>query len=152
MYLNALFFILQLLLFKQNQYVERRKVSSVIRIPSEEIKEIFTGIAKLRHNKGWELSLPTDHEFISKHPDIVARQNSIWEQRSKQLSEYLKDPKEKRQRRKSKSVSEECRNNKNEENDSGTEKSKSPVVAKKLKVIKGASDSANKSDSIGGKS
>lgn len=151
---------MQLLLFKQNQYVERRKVSSVIRIPSEEIKEIFTGISKLRHNKGWELALPTDHDFIAKYPDVVARQNSMWEQRSRQISEFLKDSKDKKPRRKSKSVSEECKSNKSDirdcngssENESGTEKSKSPVVAKKVKVNKGANDNASKNECVSAKS
>lgn len=141
----------QLLLFKDKQFVERRKVSSEIRIPSEEIKEIFTGIAKLRHNKGWELTLPPDQEFINKHPEIVQRQNLMWEQRSRQLSEFIKDSKEKRQRRKSKSVSEECKANKSEardsnlssDTDSGTEKSKSPIAAKKLKLSKNMGDNKN---------
>lgn len=71
----------QLLLFTRNQYVERRKVSSVIKIPTEEIKEIFTGISKLRYSKGWELALPTDSDFINKYTDIVQRQNALWDQR-----------------------------------------------------------------------
>lgn len=153
-------FIFQLLLFKQNQYVERRKVSSVIRVPSEEIKEIFTGIAKLRHNKGWELALPTDHDFIAKHPDIVMRQNSIWEQRSKQLSEFLKDPKEKKQRQKSKSVSEDSKSAKNEardgnissDNDSNKDKLKLPGIAKRLKVNKGTNDAVIKNERVSAKS
>lgn len=71
----------QLLLFTRNQYVERRKVSSVIKIPTEEIKEIFTGISKLRYSKGWELALPTDADFINKYTDMVQRQNALWDQR-----------------------------------------------------------------------
>lgn len=126
----------QLLLFKQNQYVERKKVSSVIRIPAEEIKEIFTGIAKLKHNKGWELALPVDHDFISKHLDTVNRQNLMWDQKAKQVNDYFKDTKDKRQRRKSKSVSEECKSRDcgvSSDNDSGTEKAsnKSLIVIRK---------------------
>ncbi|XP_974028.2 DNA-directed RNA polymerase III subunit RPC5 [Tribolium castaneum] len=120
-----------LYLFTKNQYVERKKVSSVMKIPSEEVKEIFTGFSRLRHNKGWELVLPTDNDFILKHGDIVQRQGEAWEQKFKQLSEFLKD--NKRQRRKSKSVSEDCkmRNGVSSDNDSGTEKNKSPVAARK---------------------
>lgn len=111
----------------------------MIRIPTEEVKEIFTGIAKLKHNKGWELALPTDHDFITKHLDTVNRQNLMWDQRAKQVSDYFKDNKDKRQRRKSKSVSEECKGRDcgvSEDNDSGAEKTitKSPVVVKKNKV------------------
>lgn len=102
-----------------------------MKIPSEEVKEIFKGFSKLSHNKGWELVLPTDNDFIAKHSDIVQKQNEAWEQKFKQLSEFLKD--NKRQRRKSKSVSEDCkvRNGMSSDNDSGTEKNKSPVAARK---------------------
>ncbi|KAJ8979411.1 hypothetical protein NQ317_015843 [Molorchus minor] len=79
-----------LYLFTKNQYVERKKVSSVLRIPSEEIKEIFLGISKLRrHNKGWELHLPIDQDFINKHSDIAQKQNLFWEHRFHQLSEFF---------------------------------------------------------------
>lgn len=118
--------------------MERKKVSSVIRIPAEEVKEIFTGIAKLKHNKGWELALPTDHDFISKHLDIVNRQNLMWDQKAKQVSDYFKDTKDKKQRRKSKSVSEECKSRDcgvSSDNDSGAEKpnNKSPIAVRKSK-------------------
>lgn len=126
-----------------------------MKIPSEEVKEIFTGISKLRHNKGWELSLPGDQDFLIKHIDVVQKQMAFWEQRYHQLTEFLRDNKEKRQRRKSKSVSEDnsgasvankLRSNgslvvansyTSSDNDSGTERSnKSPIVAKKLKTVK----------------
>lgn len=107
-------------------------MSSVLRIPSEELKEILTGISKLRHNKGWEMVLPVDNEFISKYPEIVQRQNHIWEQRMEQLEEFIKDAKTSK-RRKSKSVSEDTKVKKegvSSENDSGTEKTKSPISAR----------------------
>lgn len=132
--------------------MERRKVSSVIRVPMEEIKEIFMGISKLRYNKGWELALPADVEFINKYPDIVQRQNVMWEQREIQLSDFFKETsaKEKKQRRKSKSVSEDSSKGvkrdgqgnikdsyASSDTDSGTEKNKSsPVAARKNKVAK----------------
>ncbi|GJQ72361.1 hypothetical protein Trydic_g3446 [Trypoxylus dichotomus] len=132
-----------LLLFTQSQYVDRRKVSSLIRIPAEELKEILTGISRLRHNKGWELSLPPDADFILKHHDIVQRQSVLWEQKSKQLGDFLSDTREKtRQRRKSKSVSEDVKSKSesgsrlkkesiSSDTDSGTEKSKSPPSKKR---------------------
>lgn len=135
--------------------MERKKISSVISIPAEEIKEILTGIARLRHNKGWELTLPTDHDFISKHLDVVTRQNLMWEQRSKQVNDFFRDSKEKKQRRKSRSVSEECKGkgeirdcSVSSDNDSGTEKAtnKSPVVARKNKTVKVLNDSVSKGD------
>lgn len=98
-----------MILFTKNQFVERRKVSSVLKIPTEELKEIFMGISKLRNNKGWELSLPVNVEFINKYPDMALRQSAIWEQREMQLNAFFKDigTSKDKKRRKSKSVSEE---------------------------------------------
>ncbi|KAG5878014.1 hypothetical protein JTB14_025469 [Gonioctena quinquepunctata] len=132
-----------LYLFTKNHYVERKKVSSILKIPSEEIKEIFTGVSKLRrHNKEWELHLPTDQDFINKHADLVQKQNLMWEHRFHQLSEFLKDNRSQRRksRSESKSVSEDGKTRNglsvSSDNDSGTEKSKSPVVARKNKSVK----------------
>lgn len=107
-----------------------------MKIPSEEVKEIFMGFSKVSHNKGWELQLETDSDFIQKHGDIVQKQSDAWEQKWKHIAEFLKD--NQRQRRKSKSVSEEnkTRNGTNcvsSDNDSGTEKNKSPMFARKNK-------------------
>ncbi|KAF5282470.1 hypothetical protein FQR65_LT14278 [Abscondita terminalis] len=141
-----------IILFTKNQYVERRKVSSVIKIPSEEIKEIFVGISKLRNNKGWELTLPVNMEFVNKYPDVVQKQSTLWESREQQLSDFFKDSTNKdRKRRKSKSVSEDSvkvpkkdgqasvRDNcvSSSDTDSGTEKNKSsPVAGRRIKNSK----------------
>ncbi|CAG9812467.1 unnamed protein product, partial [Phaedon cochleariae] len=135
-----------LYLFTKNQYVERKKASSILKIPSDEIKEIFTGVSKLRrHNKEWELKSPTDQDFVNKHGDLAQKQSLMWEHRFHQLSEFLKDTSKSRRksRSESKSVSEEGggrgRNGPSfsSDNDSGTEKnsnsSKSPVAGRKNK-------------------
>lgn len=119
-------------------------MSSVLKIPSEEIKEIFTGISKLRrHNKEWELHLPTDHDFINKHGDLVMKQNLFWEHRFHQLTEFLKDNRTQRRksRSESKSFSEDGKTRNglsvSSDNDSGTEKNnKSPVAVRKNKSVK----------------
>jgi hypothetical protein len=59
-------FLFQLYLFTQNRYVDRRSVSGLIRLPSDEIKEILEQISTLRVKKGWELRLPFDKEFVSR--------------------------------------------------------------------------------------
>lgn len=134
-----LFVLFQLYCFTKNQYVERKKISSILKIPSEEIKAIFTGISKLRrHNKEWELHLPTDFDFINKHSELVHKQNLFWEHRFLQLSEFLKDNRTQRRksRSESKSLSEDGKSknvNFSSDNDSGTEKNKSPVSGRKNK-------------------
>lgn len=111
-----------------------------MKIPAEEVKEILTGISKLRHNKGWELSVPSDVDFIYRHNDIVQRENEFWQERYNQIMELIKDSNEKRQRRKSKSVSEDPKvrngpsNSVSSDNDSGTEL-RSPVLDRKNKTV-----------------
>ncbi|VEN48219.1 unnamed protein product [Callosobruchus maculatus] len=141
-----------LYLFTKHQYVERKTVSSILKIPSEELKEIFTGISKLRrHNKEWELQLPTDVEFINKHSELVNKQNAYWGQRFQQLSEFLKDNKAQRRksRSESKSISEDSKNKNivyfSSDNESGTEKSKSPVASRKNKSTKVNGENAKES-------
>ncbi|CAG9857067.1 unnamed protein product [Phyllotreta striolata] len=141
-----------LYLFTKNQYVERKKVSSILKIPSEEIKEIFTGISKLRrHNKEWELHLPVDQDFINKHGDLVQKQNLMWEHRFHQLSQFLKDnmTQRRKSRSESKSVSEEGRARNSlsfsSDNDSGTEKGKS--AANSVKKISNKNVKMNHSNS-----
>lgn len=111
-----------------------------MKIPSEEIKEIFTGISRLRrHNKEWELHLPTDFDFIAKHVELVNKQNHFWENRFNQLKEFLKDNRTQRRksRSESKSISEDGKlknGNFSSDNESGTEKNKSPAPVKKIKT------------------
>lgn len=132
---------MQLYLFTKNHCVERRKISSVIRIPPEEIKEILTGISKLHHNKVWELLLPADVDFVTKYPEAALRQNLMWQQRAKQLNEYFSETKEKNKRRKSKSVSEDTnvrakRDSITSDSESGSEKNKSPHLSRKINKVK----------------
>lgn len=129
--------------FTQNQHVERKKMSSVLKIPSEEIKEIFTGIAKLRrHSKEWELKLPNDVDFIIKYGDFAQKQDSMWKHRFQQLSQFLKDNMSQRRksRSESKSVSEEgkARSSLSVSSDTESEKGKSVNINKKSKSVKGS--------------
>ncbi|XP_050511536.1 DNA-directed RNA polymerase III subunit RPC5 [Diabrotica virgifera virgifera] len=136
--------------FTKSQYVERKKVSSILKIPSEEIKEIFTGISKLRrHNKEWELHLPTDQDFINKHGDIVQKQNLMWEHRFHQLSQFLKDNMSQRRksRSESKSVSEDGKVRNSLSFSSDNESDKGKGVGKKNKGGKSGSNQATTSNS-----
>ncbi|KDR19405.1 DNA-directed RNA polymerase III subunit RPC5 [Zootermopsis nevadensis] len=80
-----------LYLFTQNRHVDRLRVSSVIRLPSEEIKEILEQISKVQGNKRWELRLPVDKAFISRYPEVVQRQQMWWDAKQKQLTEALRE-------------------------------------------------------------
>lgn len=47
-------------------------------LPPEDVKEFLEHVAVPRINRGWEFLLPTDEDFIRKHPDVAHRQNMLW--------------------------------------------------------------------------
>nr|CAD7409435.1 unnamed protein product [Timema cristinae] len=55
-----------LYLFTEKRYIDRSRVTPIIKLPAEEVKEIFTQVARLQPGHGWELSLPVDKDFINK--------------------------------------------------------------------------------------
>ncbi|XP_017777402.1 PREDICTED: DNA-directed RNA polymerase III subunit RPC5 [Nicrophorus vespilloides] len=123
-----------LYLFTKKQFITRKEVC--LRLPIEEIKEIFTGISKLDRSKRWSLVLPTDTDFMGKHFEVVERQQALWEQRVKQLESFMEckeKEKEKKHRRKSKSVCEEAQS-KESDLDSSVEKPTSPEAVRKKKA------------------
>lgn len=57
---------LQLLSFTEQEYVDRRAISSVVKLPAEEITEIFTNIAKHQPKKGWRLIVSDSKDFVER--------------------------------------------------------------------------------------
>lgn len=47
-------------------------------LPPEDVKEFLEHVSTPRINRGWEFLLPTDVDFIKKHPDIAHRQHMLW--------------------------------------------------------------------------
>nr|CAD7202270.1 unnamed protein product [Timema douglasi] len=80
-----------LYLFTEKRYIDRSRVTPIIKLPAEEVKEIFTQVARLQPGHGWELALPVDKDFINKYPEVVQRQQMWWESKQKQLSEALSE-------------------------------------------------------------
>ncbi|XP_011308501.1 DNA-directed RNA polymerase III subunit RPC5 [Fopius arisanus] len=92
-----------LLSFTESEFVDRKAVSSVVRLPPEEIKEIFTNLARIQPKKGWQLILPSSTEFQARYPEIAQRQQLFWEAKRKHLKDVMEAPSQppQRQRRKS---------------------------------------------------
>ncbi|XP_066587865.1 DNA-directed RNA polymerase III subunit RPC5 [Prorops nasuta] len=92
-----------LLCYTENQYVDRRAVASVIKLPSEEIKEILSNLAKHEPKKGWRLIIPPSKDFPERYPEIAQRQEMFWEAKRKHLREAMEAQNQipQRQRRKS---------------------------------------------------
>ncbi|XP_068610557.1 DNA-directed RNA polymerase III subunit RPC5 [Brachionichthys hirsutus] len=64
--------------FTLERSVMRKDVASVTKLPPEDVKEFLEHVAAPRVNRGWEFLLPTDVDFVKKHPDIAHRQHMLW--------------------------------------------------------------------------
>ncbi|XP_046434303.1 DNA-directed RNA polymerase III subunit RPC5 [Neodiprion fabricii] len=92
-----------LLAFTESQHIDRKTISSVVKLPSEEVSEIFTNLARHQTKKGWSLILPRNQDFLDRHPEIAQRQEMLWEAKRKHLREAMEPHNQppQRQRRKS---------------------------------------------------
>lgn len=59
-------FFLQLYQFSEGKVLQRKQVAAMVALPPEELKDLLSQVAKLRRNKGWELALPPDDDFIKR--------------------------------------------------------------------------------------
>lgn len=90
-----------MLSFTDHEFVDRRAISSVVKLPTEEIKDIFTNIAKHQPKKGWRLIVPPNKNFNDRYPEIAQRQEMTWEAKRKHLREAMENHGPQRHRRKS---------------------------------------------------
>uniref|UniRef100_A0A8C1YH78 Polymerase (RNA) III (DNA directed) polypeptide E n=1 Tax=Cyprinus carpio TaxID=7962 RepID=A0A8C1YH78_CYPCA len=44
----------------------------------QDVKDFLEQMSVPRLNRGWEFLLPTDHDFVRKHPDVAQRQHMLW--------------------------------------------------------------------------
>ncbi|XP_045609667.2 DNA-directed RNA polymerase III subunit RPC5-like [Procambarus clarkii] len=81
-----------LYLFTKSTSVVRAEVADVVGLPASDLKDILCGVSRCRGSRTtWEFLLPTDSTFMKKYPDVVQRQQMIWQSRSEQLSHIFKD-------------------------------------------------------------
>ncbi|XP_036428778.1 DNA-directed RNA polymerase III subunit RPC5 [Colossoma macropomum] len=64
--------------FTHERSLMRKEVAAIIKLPPEDVKEFLEQMAVPRANRGWEFLLPTDHDFVKKHPDVAQRQHMLW--------------------------------------------------------------------------
>ncbi|XP_056153042.1 DNA-directed RNA polymerase III subunit RPC5 [Lampris incognitus] len=64
--------------FTLERSVMRREIAAIIKLPPEDVKEFLEHVAVPRINRGWEFLLPSDVDFIKKHPDVAHRQHMLW--------------------------------------------------------------------------
>ncbi|XP_029541489.2 DNA-directed RNA polymerase III subunit RPC5-like isoform X1 [Oncorhynchus nerka] len=64
--------------FTQERSVMRKEVTAIIKLLPEDVKDFLEHMAMPRINRGWEFLLPSDSDFIKKHPDVAQRQHMLW--------------------------------------------------------------------------
>ncbi|CAJ1080007.1 DNA-directed RNA polymerase III subunit RPC5 [Xyrichtys novacula] len=64
--------------FTLERSVMRKEITAIIKLPPEDVKEFLEHVSAPRVNRGWEFLLPTDKEFVKKHPDVAHRQHMLW--------------------------------------------------------------------------
>ncbi|XP_047108579.1 DNA-directed RNA polymerase III subunit RPC5 [Schistocerca piceifrons] len=78
--------------FTQERFVQQEKVHKTTNLGSGELNEILSQFAKPRSGRGWELLRPYDNDFITRYPDVLQRQQMMWEAKQKQLQESFSLP------------------------------------------------------------
>ncbi|XP_067225905.1 DNA-directed RNA polymerase III subunit RPC5 [Chanodichthys erythropterus] len=64
--------------FTLERTLMRKEVAAIIKLPPEDVKDFLEQMSAPRLNRGWEFLLPTDHDFVRKHPDVAQRQHMLW--------------------------------------------------------------------------
>ena len=75
--------------FTQNRYLMRKDIAAVIKMPTEDVKDILEQMARPKVNRGWEFLFDYDAEFVGRHPEIVQRQSMIWDALFQQMAKVL---------------------------------------------------------------
>eukprot|EP00794_Sanderia_malayensis_P009129 gene9129-10102_t len=80
--------------FNHKRMLERKDIISVIRIPSEELRDMLEQVARQKPPHGWEFRLPTDSDFLHKHPEVIKSQLQVWKSKITCLKQSLNLTKE----------------------------------------------------------
>ncbi|XP_067285813.1 DNA-directed RNA polymerase III subunit RPC5 [Pseudorasbora parva] len=64
--------------FTLERTLMRKEVAAIIKLPPEDVKDFLEQMSVPRLNRGWEFLLPTDQDFVRKHPDVAQRQHMLW--------------------------------------------------------------------------
>mmetsp|Transcript_28784 Transcript_28784/g.46594 ORF Transcript_28784/g.46594 Transcript_28784/m.46594 type:complete len:388 (+) Transcript_28784:322-1485(+) len=70
-------------------HLSRPALADVCKLHTSHVKEVLEGVARLVPTVGWVFMRPTDHEFILRYPQIVARQQKLWQERSQRIIAQL---------------------------------------------------------------
>ncbi|BFZ03510.1 hypothetical protein BsWGS_06549 [Bradybaena similaris] len=80
--------------FTHNKHVVRKDISSIVQLPSDDVKEILEKMSRLKARTGWEFLYEYDRDFCERHPEIVQRQRNKWSLTFHTLAQHFKLPKD----------------------------------------------------------
>lgn len=86
--------------FYRNEFIDRKKISSVTQVPSEEILELLRTISKWDGKNGWQLLCPPNHRFEQKYPELKQRQEVFWRSKDDVFLEMEQEARSPRRKRK----------------------------------------------------
>ena len=66
--------------------VSRKEITQQVRIPHEELLDILKGLGRQRVSIGWEFVFDIDKDFLSHHPEVVAKQLEWWRSQQEKYS------------------------------------------------------------------
>uniref|UniRef100_A0A131Z0A4 DNA-directed RNA polymerase III subunit RPC5 n=1 Tax=Rhipicephalus appendiculatus TaxID=34631 RepID=A0A131Z0A4_RHIAP len=76
-------------LYTQSRFVTQTKFAETVRLPVIDVKTLLEEMAKPTPD-GWEFMLPYDRDFVSKYPDVVQRQQMLWDAKQQFLSKSFR--------------------------------------------------------------
>lgn len=86
--------------FYRNENIDRKKISIITQIPSDEVKELLLTIAACDKSTGWHLVQPPDDEFDARNPELKQRQDAYWRAKDELFQELeheaVRSPRRKR--------------------------------------------------------
>lgn len=86
--------------FYRNETIDRKKISTITQIPSDEVKELLLTIASWNKPRGWHLVQPPNAEFDVRNPELKQRQDVFWRAKDESFQELEHEAKSPRRKRK----------------------------------------------------
>ena len=57
--------------FTQSRCVTRKEIASVIKLPSEDLKDILEQMSRIKVNHGWEFVFQHDYDFTDRYVEFT---------------------------------------------------------------------------------
>lgn len=86
--------------FYRNEFIDRKKISTVTQIPAEEVEELLLTISKWDGKNGWQLLRPPNLRFEQKYPELKQRQDNFWRSKEELFLELEQEARSPRRKRK----------------------------------------------------